>query len=192
MDERLIKKHHEFDSFEHFESEEEWDDYLELIAPHIGMIIIDFNQLEEMVVQCIRDLVLRDPDEDYRLDAFFAEMQFSAIRRVLIGLYGQAIDGGNLRLVSVDEIKILDETLIECAKRRNEYAHANWVGIKKEGFVRVKVRSDRNGLYHRYKKFDIGSMIEDRFFIQEAFQKIDDIHDRVIRESYSLTILDNP
>ena len=49
--------------------------------------------------------------------------------------------------VKVEQIRRkVDVLLTECATRRNEYAHADWIGMKLGGYVRVKSQSKRTGI----------------------------------------------
>lgn len=108
------------------DSDEELLDYLDELAPQIGWIVIYFNTLEDTVSHCIREALLRDPYQDERIDVFLSEMMFSARCRSLIHLYGQLIESGSVMITHNDLAK-LEETLLDCSKRRNEYAHADWI-----------------------------------------------------------------
>lgn len=147
--------------------EGELADYLSDLAPEIGRIIIHFNSLEDEISYFIREAILRDPVQDERMDVFLAGMLFSAKARALLDLYGQMIESGCLE-VTREELGDIDEMLTECATRRNEYAHANWTGMKFGGYVRVKSQSGRTGISHRYKRYDLARVMADVAFISEA------------------------
>lgn len=103
---------------------EELEAYLEHIAPYIGWITIYFNSLEDHISDFIRMAVLRDPLQDERLDVFLSGMMFAGKAQALIDLYGQMISSGAVQKTD-KELKDLQELLRECARRRNEYAHAD-------------------------------------------------------------------
>ena len=68
---------------------------------------------------------------------------------------------------------------------RNEYAHADWIGVKKGNFVRVKSQSKKLGIFHRYRKFEIPEIENDIVYIADARRLLcsfnDMIHDQLIR-----------
>lgn len=110
-------------------------------------------------------------------------MQFAGKCRALIHLYGQMIESGTVKLTQ-DDLKRLEELLNECAKRRNEYAHADWIGLKKEGYVRVKKQSKKTGVFDRYKKFEIPQMEEDIKFIRKARHDLDEFNEEITNQLY--------
>jgi hypothetical protein len=158
--------------------EEELTGYLTDLAPEIGWIIIYFNSLEDSVSQFIREAILRDAIQDERMDVFLAGMLYSAKARALLDLYGQMIEYCALD-VTHDELRTLDALLTECATRRNEYAHADWIGMRLGGYVRVKSQSRRTGISHRYKRFALARVREDVDFIDEARDTLDDFNERL-------------
>lgn len=93
-------------------------------------------------------------------------------------LYGQLISyksGGK----TDEELKDLARLLEECAKRRNEYAHADRLGVRKGGFVRVKSKSGRAGVSHRYRVFELEKLQEDVAFIEQARCTLCDFNDEI-------------
>lgn len=153
-------------------------DYLSDLAPEIGWIIIYFNSLEDEVSGCIRQAILRDALQDERMDVFLAGMLFSAKARALLDLYGQMIDSGGLEITHEDLRKV-DVLLTECATRRNEYAHADWIGMKLDGYVRVKQQSKRTGISYRYKRYDLARVQGDVEFISEARDELYEFNERL-------------
>lgn len=147
--------------------EDELADYLSDLAPEIGWIIIHFNSLEDEISYFIREAILRDVAQDERMEVFLAGMVFSAKARALLDLYGQMIESGGLEITR-EELCDVDEMLTECATRRNEYAHADWTGMRFGGYVRVKSLSGRTGISHRYKRYDLARVKADVKFISEA------------------------
>jgi hypothetical protein len=109
--------------------DDELTDYLVELAPEIGWIIIHFNSLEDHVSGFIREAILRDAFQDERMDVFLAGMLFSAKARALLDLYGQMIEYGG-SAVTHEDLRKVDFLLTECATRRNEYAHADWIGTR--------------------------------------------------------------
>ena len=153
-------------------------DYLSDLAPEIGWIIIYFNSLEDEVAGCIREAILRDAVQDERMDVFLAGMLFSAKARALLDLYGQVIEYGGLEITHEDLRKV-DVLLTECATRRNEYAHADWIGMKLDGYVRVKQQSKRTGISYRYKRYDLARVQGDVEFISKARDELYEFNERL-------------
>lgn len=153
-------------------------DYLHELASEIGWIIIYFNSLEDEVSGFIREAILRDALQDERMDVFLAGMLFSAKARALLDLYGQMIGYGSLTVTHVD-LRNVDVLLTECATRRNEYAHADWIGTKAGGYVRVKSQSKRTGISHRYKRYDLARVQADADFIDAARDSLHEFNERV-------------
>ena len=170
---------------EHLEylEEEELSVLLEEFAPRIGWIIIKFNSLERVVAWCIGELVSRDPFQDERISVFLSEMQYSGICRALINLYGQAISFGALKIAQ-EELVSLENTLVEAGKRRNEYAHGDWVGAKSHSYVCVKTQAKKIGIMERYRRFDVDVMEADEAFIHEAIGILEEFHEKVNEELY--------
>jgi hypothetical protein len=178
MTERVFRRYESDDELEYLESEEEFEEYLDAIAPYIGWVVIYFNSLEEHLADFIREAVLRDPIQDERLDVFLSEMQFAAKCRALIHLYGQMIESCAVKYTQQD-LTELEKMLLECAKRRNEYAHADWIDLRKDSYVRVKSQSKKLGVFHRYRKFEIPLMEVDVEFINNARHVLCEFHDKI-------------
>lgn len=153
-------------------------DYLSDLAPEIGWIIIYFNSLEDEVSGFIREAILRDAIQDERMDVFLTGMLFSAKARALLDLYGQMIEYGGMAIAH-EELRKVDALLTECAIRRNEYAHADWIGMKVGGYVRVKLQSKRTGISHRYKRYDLARVQADVDFISEARDALYEFNERL-------------
>ena len=112
------------------------------------------------------------------MDVFLAGMLFSAKARALLDLYGQMIEYGS-SAVTQEDLRKVDVLLTECATRRNEYAHADWIGMKLGGYVRVKSQSKRNGISHRYKRYDLARVQADVDFISAASDILYEFNERV-------------
>lgn len=179
MADLILSRHKSDDELEYLDSEEEFEKYLDTIAPYIGWIVIYFNSLEQHLSDFIKDAILRDPFNDERLDVFLSEMQFAAKCKALIHLYGQMIESCEVEY-SQEKLTELEKMLYECAKRRNEYAHADWIDLRKESYVRVKSLSKKQGIFHRYKKFEMTAVEVDVEFINNARHILCEFHDRII------------
>lgn len=178
MSERSLTGSQADDELEYIESEEELDAYLEMIVPYIGWIIVYFNSLEDHVSDFIREAILRDPFQDERVDVFLSEMLFAGKCRALIHLYGQLIESRSVKYTQGD-LNELEKILLECSRRRNEYAHADWIGVRKESYVRVKSQSKKRGVFHRYKKFEIQRLENDVAYISNARHLLNEFNDKI-------------
>ncbi|PTT84667.1 hypothetical protein DBR42_14885 [Pelomonas sp. HMWF004] len=137
-----------------------------------------------MTADFIRECILRDPDQDERLDVFLADMLFAAKCTALMHLYGQVVETTPPGKVTHDNVNALERTLVECAKLRNEYAHADWIGLRQESFVRVKSLSKKRGLFHKYRKFDLARMEADVDFIRQSRDELQAFHERIMDQAY--------
>ena len=164
MSHRSLSAREAEDEFEFVETDEELELYLEEMAPQIGWVVIYFNSLEDHIGDFVRRLILRDPYQDERLEVFLTEMMYAAKSRALVNLYGQVLAGTE----KLKELVEIESLLTECAVRRNEYAHADWIGVRKLGYLRVKSQSKRTGLIHRYKRVDLAQLQDDVAFIRAA------------------------
>lgn len=162
-------------------SGEELDAYLEEIVPSIGWITVYFNSLEDHISDFIRQAILRDPFQDERLDVFLSEMMFSGKCRALMHLYGQMIETKSVQYTHKD-LDALETMLFDCSSRRNEYAHGDWIGVRKENYVRVKSQSKKTGVFHRYKKFDMTRLNEDVEYINNARFTLDEFNDKIYEQ----------
>lgn len=163
---------------EYLEDEDEFLKYLDDVVPYIGWIVIYFNSLEDHISDFIREAILRDPFHDERLDVFLSEMMFAAKCKALLNLYGQLIESKELSY-SHQDLNELEFMLIECSKRRNEYAHADWIGVKKERLVKVKSKSKKTGTIHKYKKIEISELKIDVEYINQARHFLCDFNDNI-------------
>lgn len=178
MSEQHLSPRKAEETFESIDSDIELLSYLEELASKIGWIIIYFNSLDDGISQCIREAMLHDPYQDERMDVFLAEMSFSTKCRSLMHLYGQMIESAKIKFTQTD-LNQLEGTLLECSKRRNEYAHADWIGLKKGGYVRVKTQSKKRGITQRYKWFDLSQVNADINFIESARHMLDEFNERI-------------
>lgn len=171
------------------DTEKQLSNYLTRIAKHIGWIVIHFNSLEDVIAQSLREMMLRDPCQDERLDVFLAEMGYRAKANALIHLYGQAIAHGVPRLAT-DELKILETALTRAATIRNGYAHADWIGVRTGAYIKVKTNSSKNGIVHRYKKIDVNTANLDVDFILSLRDRLEAVHELIQDQIYDRSSLD--
>lgn len=179
MSERTTNSRIEDSEFQYMEDEDELDAYLEELVPYIGWIIVYFNSLEDHITDFIREMILRDPFQDDRLDVFLTNMQFTAKKRALFDLYAQAIkDEGDI--IPIQELIDFEKIILECVNRRNEYAHADWIGVRDEQYVKVKSKSGRTGIINRYRKIDLATIKADVEFINKTRFDLVDFHFKLI------------
>ncbi|MCP3675672.1 MAG: hypothetical protein GY829_14540 [Gammaproteobacteria bacterium] len=179
MTELNLSKRDAEENLEYLENEDDLDTMLDGMASQIGWIIIHYNSLETNIAFCISDMVSGDPFQDERITVFLAEMQYSGICRALINLYGQSISYGDIE-TNQEELKELEKNLVECGKRRNEYAHADWAGLRENNYVCVKTQAKKSGIMERYRKFDHEKMEHDINFICEAKDLLENFHENII------------
>lgn len=176
--------HSDYDGHpETVDTEEELAEYLSGIAAEIGWIVIYFNSLEDQIAQNLREMMLRDAYQDERLDVFLAEMGYQAKVRALIHLYGQTIAFDITRL-PVDELTELEKSLGQAAAIRNGYAHADWIGLRAGQYIKVKTRSSKNGIVHRYKMIDARIARENIDFICALRGRLDAVHELIQEQIY--------
>lgn len=164
-------------------AEEDLGIYLSSIAEEIGWMIIYFNSLEDLISSLSREMMLRDPSQDERLDIFLAEMGYAAKARALMHLYGQAVTHGVSRLAE-KELTELEKDLSLAATLRNGYAHADWMGLRADAYVKVKTRSGRNGIIHRYKRIDVETARADVTYIISLRERLEAVHQLVLDTIY--------
>ena len=164
-------------------TDKELGDYLSAIATEIGWVVIHFNSLEDSIARCLREMMLRDPSQDERLDVFLAEMGYIAKARALTHLYGQAVAHGAACLPT-GELVELEKDLNLAATLRNGYAHADWIGLRADAYIKVKTRSSRNGIVHRYRRIDVEAAKADVSYIVSLHDRLDAVHELVLDTIY--------
>ncbi len=163
--------------------EEELENVLEEMSRYIGWVVIYFNSLEGIISFAIAEIVTDDAIQDDRMSVFLAEMQYSGKCRALINLYGQMIEYAEGKY-TVEDLTELENLLVECGKRRNEYAHADWIGLTDNKYVCVKTQAKKRGVFERYKKFEIAQMQEDIDFICSAIDKLEEFDEKLNDQFY--------
>ncbi len=164
---------------EYISSEKDLEKYLSGIAEEIGWIVICFNSLEDAIGRFLREMMLRDPYQDERLDVFLAEMGYASKARALVHLYGQAIEHG-AALLPEGEVVELEKDLNLAATIRNGYAHADWLGLRADAYIKVKTRSSKHGIINRYKRIDLEIARADVSYIASVSRRLDAVHELVL------------
>jgi len=149
------------------EDGDELFDKLEEITRYIGSVIIEFNALESTIEYLIAEQMMRSGDQDDRIYVFLSEMMYQGKSKALINLYGQIIEHCDVKITQEGLTKI-EKRLQEAARIRNEYAHAHWQDISSNGFVRIKTRPNKKGVFQKYRLFDIEQLEKDMYFIMET------------------------
>ncbi|MBC3935469.1 RuvA C-terminal domain-containing protein [Undibacterium rugosum] len=166
------------------ETEKELSDYLSNIAEDIGWIVIHFNSLEDVIAQLLREMMLRDAYQDERLDVFLTEMGYQQKARALIHLYGQTEAHGACRLPN-GELVQLEKAMGLAASIRNGYAHADWIGLREGAYIKVKTRSSRSGIVHRFRRIDKKTARLDLEFIISLRDRLEAVHYLIENQIYN-------
>lgn len=183
MNEITLGRRQAQDDLECLDDEEELREALEEMSRYIGWVVIYFNSLEGIVSFAIAELISHDAIQDDRMSVFLAEMQYSGKCRALINLYGQIIGYGDVKY-TVKDLTEIENLLVECGKRRNEYAHADWIGMTNNKYVCVKTQAKKKGVFERYKKFEISQMQDDIEFICNARDKLEEFDEKINDQLY--------
>lgn len=170
--------HSDYDAHPETVNDDELNTYLAGIAEEIGWVVICFNSLEDSIGNFLREMMLDDPYQDERLDVFLAEMGYMAKARALIHLYGQAVAHGAAHLPE-GEVVELDKDLSLAATIRNGYAHADWSNLRTDAYIKVKTRSSRSGILHRYKRIDKATADADIAYIVSVGNRLVSVHELV-------------
>lgn len=170
--------HSDYDAHPEIVDDDELNAYLGGIAEEIGWVIICFNSLEDTISNYLREMMLRDPYQDERLDVFLAEMGYMAKARALMHLYGQAVAHGAANLPE-GEVVELEKDLSLAATIRNGYAHADWSSLRADAYIKVKTRSSRSGILHRYKRIDKETADADITYIVSVGNRLVSVHELV-------------
>jgi hypothetical protein len=171
--------HPDLDILDEFENEDDLEDKLDDIAYFIGRIIIEFNSLESTLEYLIADQLTHAGNQDDRTFVFLAEMMFQGKAKALINLYGQIIEYGGIKL-EPNELTKIQSRLEESARIRNEYAHAHWQELNSKGYVRVKTRASKKGIFQKYRLFDIEQMKKDLYYVMETPSIIGEFDEKIM------------
>ena len=157
---------------------EEMDARYESVAKSIGYVVVHFNALDDLVSMVVSDLTFpRLGTQDERSAVFLTEMTFSQRVATLMKLYGLRAKFEEVENYS-DRLKSIGQRLRESAKRRNQYAHADWLGSESMTFVmiRTKVSRQKDRVYHQYRSFSADEMKDDLAYIRQTVAELDDFH----------------
>ena len=158
--------------------EEDQDKVLNEIAYYTGWIVILLNSLEETVSFCIKELLASSEAEDELIYIFLSEMHYSNKVNLLIKIYGQHLSRIERLDVIKEDYQKLENVLKEAGNRRNRYAHADWIGISKERYVKVKTKAKKDGVFHTFRKFDEEDMKCDLEFIEAAVDLLEEFDEK--------------
>ncbi len=156
---------------------------LEEITRYIGGVIIEFNALESTIEYLIAEQMMRSGEQDDRIYVFLSEMMYQGKARALINLYGQIIEFCDVKTAH-DDLKTVEVRLDEAARIRNEYAHAHWQEISSSGYVRVKTRPNKKGVFQKYRLFDLEQLEKDMYFIMETPSLLGEFDEKIMDELY--------
>lgn len=169
MTEEITK--HRRDDIEYMEDDDEIAEFLEIAASFIGRIVIELNSLEDNVSFQIKEMMSSNEYQDDMIFVFLADMPYSKKVSVLVKLLGQEVDASCPELRP--GLKSLEQELLKAGRRRNQYAHANWEDVGKNGLIMTRVKAKRSGVYHTYRKFDEETMREDLEHISATQDNLD-------------------
>jgi len=160
---------------------EDMDARNELVAKNIGYIVIHFNALDDLVSMAVSDLTfVRLGTQDERSAVFLSEMMFSQRVATLMKLYGLRAQFEELENYS-ERLRAIGQRLTESARRRNQYAHADWLHSESMTWVKIrtKISKQKDRVYHQYRSFSPDEMDEDLAYIKETSAILDEFHGAV-------------
>ncbi|MEZ0232742.1 MAG: hypothetical protein ACAH12_07865 [Methylophilaceae bacterium] len=162
------------------------EDFSEVLADtayYVGSIIIEFNSLEAAIEYFIAEQLTHAGDQDDRTYVFLSEMMYQGKAKALINLYGQIIESAEVTYTQNDLTSIQDR-LDNCARIRNEYAHANWHGINQKRYVCVKTQANKKGIFQKYRIFDDAQMESDLKYIIESQFILGEFNENIFDQFY--------
>ncbi len=162
---------------------EDWAEVLADISYYVGSIIIEFNSLEAAIEYFIAEQLTHAGDQDDRTYVFLAEMMYQGKAKALINLYGQIIEDAEIKITQED-LSTLQERLEDCARIRNEYAHANWHGINEKRYVCVKTQANKKGIFQKYRIFDETQMQADLEYVIKTQFVLGEFHENIFEQFY--------
>ena len=157
---------------------EEMDARYESVAKNIGYVVIHFNALDDYVSMAVSDLTFaRLGTQDERSAVFLSEMTFSQRVATLMKLYGLRAQFEELENYS-ERLNSIGQRLTESARRRNQYAHADWLGTESMTWVKIrtKLSRQRDRVFHQYRSFSADEMDADLAYIKQTVTELDEFH----------------
>lgn len=156
----------ELDQYDLFDADLIFSRHKNYSAP-IGMLLISFSRLEYflnyMIARSIND---RSDEPGLRVIKY---LEFKDKINLASDLYIRlinSISNSTIKNQKRDKLKIIINKLIEISEFRNKIAHANWMTLDKEGFVRVDIREDKSGGGVVFKSIKITPLIIRKFIRQ--------------------------
>lgn len=162
---------------------EDMDERSETVAKNIGYIVIHFNALDDLVSLVVSDLTFeRLGTQDERSAVFLSEMTFSQRAATLMKLYGLRVRFDEYRQY-IDRLNEIGRRLTESSRRRNQYAHADWLDSESMTWVKIRTRVSRrrDRVFHQYRSFSDCDMVEDLEYIKQTEQELDEFHEEVFQ-----------
>jgi hypothetical protein len=164
------------EDFEDWFKDSKTANFLDKVASHIGWVIINLNELEDIISFCIKELMSDSESGDELIYLFQSELTYSGKVNALIRIYGWHIKymfEGKLKQKMEDKLDKLQMMLKEAGEIRNQYSHANWHDITANKFVKTRTKAKRDGVYHWFRKFSVTEMKKDLKAIEKALTFLD-------------------
>jgi hypothetical protein len=143
--------------------------FFEIISPHIGFVVINFNLLEERLTSFLCQIISERSDAQGLIITH--GMSYNA-KVDLFDRYAGYMN--NIRDKSLEFHRKLIDDLKESGRLRNLVVHAEWDTIDKEGYVFVKLRSQRNDIVQEFAQLGLDSLIDIRSRIINTHNAFDD------------------
>ncbi len=153
------------------------DNLLNKLALNIGLIIIEFNSLEDAINWHIKEILSHSEGQDETVFLFLPKMHVNEKIDLLIRLYGQWVLRAYELIELRSELNLLETNLKDATKRRNRYVHTNWSEMYNDRLYKIKTEAKRDGVYHTFMKFDEQHLKNDLEFIstlQESLWNFDE------------------
>ncbi len=112
----------------------------EKYAKSIGMLMISFSELEDTTDKDLATAINeRAYEPGYRIIKYLEFREKIDLLKDDYSAYIKYVFEGKKQVQFLAELKLLYLKLIELSEFRNKIAHANWLSLDKEGFVRYKI-----------------------------------------------------
>jgi hypothetical protein len=164
------------EDFEDWFKDSKTEKFLDKVASHIGWVIINLNQLEDIISFCIKELMSDSEFGDELIYLFQSELTYSGKVNALIRIYGWHIKyvfKKKLKQKMKNKLDKLQTMLNEAGEIRNQYSHAYWHDITANKFVKTRTKAKRDGVYHWFRKFSVTEMNKDLKAIEKAITFLD-------------------
>jgi hypothetical protein len=154
--------------YHEIEDEEKVEEYLDILLPNIGLLVMYFNSLEKRLDKCLCEtftdrtdstglIVLHKMNYSAKVDLFkrFSEDFFNAIGK------------------DIEEYTGLIDNLKESGRLRNLVVHADWENTDDDGFTYVNLKISKKGMEQEYLQFSEESLIKIIKLILDTKNKLD-------------------